>query len=92
MVLKITVDTGAEYILDKDLMNWQMYIKRDDETGVAGYRQGGRLRFWPEKIVVGKRMQIFKKEDSMNNVFWTGTVIKIDAIRAASPEVVEDEG
>jgi hypothetical protein len=52
MIIEFEVESGAKFILDKDLMTWERHAQHGD--------MHGKLYFWPAIIEVGKRVLIFK--------------------------------
>lgn len=83
MIIEFEVESGAKFILDRDLMTWRRIANRGD--------MHGKLYFWPPVIEVGKSVLIFKTEgrSQCGMSFLTTKVKSLRTIDRDEPELAK---
>lgn len=83
MIIEFEVESGAKFILDKDLMTWERYAPHGNSHG--------KLFFWPPRIEVGRQVVIFKTNalSKCGDSFITTKVKTLRTIDRDEPDIIK---
>lgn len=81
MILKLEVDSGATFLLDKEQLTWDRWMN--------GKRSHGKLYAWPHEIEIGKAVTIFNTNSTtrIGQAFTTSKVKRIENVKRDEPDI-----